>query len=679
MPQTEVELPPPDALRQLATRVRFTASQLAALGIVKPALAPYFLELDRCPYVSDRSIGDTPLESHPLLDTPGGVILVSPASVSTAIRSVLISTAIRSGMGNAFQQAILFRQEQYTNEGAFWPASLSLSPPNEFFMRVGICKYEQGRYLQVIQVPSLFQEFPVKAFGSMEELSPAAVKFLSSEIKRFCDFVAERKDVSGAATVILTSGWGRPVWLDPGIDEEKVPSHWQYLAVSFADAGVMGVIPDAKFTDICRVLQQRQRLASDGFELQNMNGILNLFGFWKKTNGNLIPEHMLDVQPPIDILLPTDALLSARTEAVRRRDRRALRFTNGEAKVVERMAWADGNPQSIYVSVADALAARLSGTVVKGDRIWWLESGSTPEETKAWGYRTWHAVLQWIEAAGGLLIERYPDKFRVGVRRVCLVLLDSNSFERIATSDASGELLLESLAISPTSEGGIVKIAPEWLGFLRARENDAEVALAAAVFRCLAQDGPSASELGVAILQAVGSHDWRWLHAQQAVRAEERLMAAGLTHDFRAVPYSAHCLVKCGSVWNFRDRSLGVAIDGKELCLEFTTQYCDEILGSLISDVQRFCREPLCTMSAGRYQDARAEQSRWHNAIRAMRVIHRGSADESAFEQQNQINGVMRSTKIICEIAASEAPLMNARLPSQVELDEMLAKALLIF
>lgn len=164
------------------------------------------------------------------------------------------------------------------------------------------------------------------------------------------------------------------------------------------------------------------------------------------------------------------------------------------------------------------------------------------------------------------------------------------------------------------------------------------------------------AELGVAVADAVRSRDWRWLHAQQAVHAEHQLMAAGLTRDFHAVPYSAQCLVKCGSVWNFRDRSLGVAIDGNEECLAFVRGYCDEILRSLIADIHRFERQSLCVMSAARYQDARAEQSRWRHTIRAMRVIQGRSADESAFEHQNQINAVMRAAKIICEIAASEAP-----------------------
>ena len=105
--------------------MRFSDAELAEIGIVKTALTSYILEPDQFSYVSDRSIGDTPLEFHPLLRTPGALILVSPANVSTAVRSVLISTAIRGGMGDAFQEAILIRQERYTDEGSFWPVPLS--------------------------------------------------------------------------------------------------------------------------------------------------------------------------------------------------------------------------------------------------------------------------------------------------------------------------------------------------------------------------------------------------------------------------------------------------------------------------------------------------------------------------------------------------------------------------
>jgi hypothetical protein len=144
-PMANIELPSPVALRQLADRVRFTDADLKQIAVIKEALTPYILDPDHFPHVSERLIGDTPLEFHPLLRTPSDLILVSPANVSLAVRSVLIMTALRGGMGDAFQEAILERQEQYSESGHFWPVRpVLLSSPDRFFIRISVGTYEPG-------------------------------------------------------------------------------------------------------------------------------------------------------------------------------------------------------------------------------------------------------------------------------------------------------------------------------------------------------------------------------------------------------------------------------------------------------------------------------------------------------------------------------------------------------
>ncbi len=137
--------------------------------------------------------------------------------------------------------------------------------------------------------------------------------------------------------------------------------------------------------------------------------------------------------------------------------------------------------------------------------------------------------------------------------------------------------------------------------------------------------------------------------------------------------------MKCRSVWNFRDRALGGEIDGKKECLAFIFQYIDEMLQSLITDIRRYDRAELCVMCAKCHQDARREQTLWRRTIRAMRAIHGDSGDANALKRQFEINAVMRSAKVICEIAACEAPISGAAQPSRTEVDEMFAKSLLIF
>src|SRR5262249_58951576 len=130
-------------LQHLAERVRFTDAELARLGIAKDALTPFVIDPDDLPYVSDRDIGDTPLEFHPLLARPGAVILASPSNVSLAVRSVLISTALGGGMGESFQEAIQQRQERFADESHFWPVpEISLSSLKRFSMRASVGSYE---------------------------------------------------------------------------------------------------------------------------------------------------------------------------------------------------------------------------------------------------------------------------------------------------------------------------------------------------------------------------------------------------------------------------------------------------------------------------------------------------------------------------------------------------------
>jgi hypothetical protein len=683
-PSATIELPSPLGLRHLADRVKFTCVELTKLGIRDETLTPYILASHQFADVSSQPIGDTPLEFRPLLRTPAATVLVSPQNVSTAIRATLIMGALRGGMGDAFQQAILNRQERWIDQGQFWPVSpISLPPADRFLMRTIVRQHEPGRYLQVIQVPDVFGDFPRSAFASVRPLSSEATRSLASLIEGFWDFTKKQEDVRSTATVVVVSGWGGLQEVIPAINDDKAPPNWQFLAASFADLLVMGVVPDMKLDDVLRVLRQRDRLAADGFEFQNLSGALNLLGFWKSTGGNLIPDHILEMRPPTVIMLPTDSLLALRIDCARRRDCRTLPLPGGGATLVERMERSDKEElQSVYVSPSDVEARRFSSAVVNAGRVWWLDFGTAPQKDWEWLYRCMNASLQWIEAVGQKVAEQFPIAFPIGVRRVCVGVPSATELGRILDSEIFGTPIIDTLAIKQTLEGGIVEVLPGWLPYLSLRENVAEVALLAAIFKCLSLPGkqePSFADLLDILLRAVGSADWRWLHLLHTDRIEDRLAAAGPTRPFRAVPYSAHTLVKCGSVWNFRDRSLGGEMEGKQECLTFIRQYVDEMLRSLIADIRRFSRVALCVMSAECHQGARAEQTLWRHTIRAMRAIHRSPGDVDALKRHSEINAVLRAAKIICEIAACEASVSDERQPSRIEVDEMFAKALLIF
>jgi hypothetical protein len=684
-PQGPVAVPSIETLKRLARRVRFSDADLTRLGIDKAVLTPFIIAPRHFRHVSDCEPGNSPLEFHPLLDTSSGLVVASPAGISLAVRAALVSAAKLGGTDNALLYLLLKRQQEYSEATGFWPGrTLDLSPPDKHFLRGAAWQFAVGHFVQVIQVPVTFEHFPGLAFGSVVELGEDASKAVANQVHEFWKILAQQPECRKSVTVLLTSGWGTPHSLAPPIDDHEAPKSWQFLSLSFADAAVLGACEDGAFGNIVRILQQVDRLEADGFEFLNPNGILNLFGFWRLTGGNLIPEHLWQIAPPYHLSMPTDGLLKPRIEATKKTDIRALPLPEGEFKTVQRIDWTEDDPKPIYGSVEAAVKGGMLGAVAFGKHVWWVESIPAPGENREWRYRVWRGVLEWLAAVGPHVVSAFPLAYPPATSRVDIAVPANSAFEQIDTETRKTQALSKTLTASAPDNNHTshIRIADEWLAFLVQPENDAEIELVSTILESFADPVHPIphTDLAKQVLSAVESRDWRWMHARRAITPIDRLTGHGLVDSFHRIPLSAASLAKCGSIWGLRARSEGLEISGEEECRSFLTLYRNHILDELIDQVRRFDRKKLVTLAAESYQAARAEQQRWRGTIRALRAINGVvAADANAFKRQNEINAVQRAAKSICEIAACEAPDSEGLNPSRPELEELYAKSLLLF
>ncbi len=686
-PAGVIHLPSKERLEQLARRVRFRSDGLRKLGIDPNELSKFVLKDEEFRHISDREAGDTPLDFRPLLQDGEWFTVAAPSNIAVAVRAVLIGAAVSGGMKQTLQWRLLEQQERYSEATGFWPMShIQLSPPNKYGMRASVCSFRPGQFLHIVQLPVQFDGFPDGGFAAVRRLPDEANKFLGDDIERFWRFTAEQADCRWSATVLLLSGWGCPHAVAPPIDESKVPEHWNFLPLSFADAAILGACDDGKFSDIFRMLKQRDMLEKQGFSLANPNGLLNLFGFWKGTNGNLIPEHMWEMIPPCNIIIDVGEILRPRHEGIRRQDQRALPLPEGGYKVVQRKDWGPYGIRPIYANVQDLSESRLTGAISVAGRTWWIETTAREGEPRSWRYQIWNAVVEWLAEIAPTLIREQPTIFPLGAYRVRIELPDDAQFH---TGAVDGHLpdsvpLPETVGFkmdTGAARCGIVSVSVDWPGYLRSAKNIAEVELVAAALEAFldkSKSGATRAQIVEMVNATIGSPDWRWLHAQEPDTPLQRLAGRGLIDGFRDIAFSAHALAKCGAVWAFRDRKKGSEIDGEAPCREFLTEYRDHVLASIVSDVRRFDRRALVEAAARRFQAARHEQSRWRGTIRALRSIRGANADQDAFTRQNEINGVQRAAKGICEIAACEAAQDGGLKPSRVEVDELFAKTLLL-
>lgn len=675
-PMGVLSVPDADVLSALAKRVRFTDQDLIRLGIPESALSVFFLPAENYPHVSDRSIGDTPLEIRPIIASPNSIVVASPPNISLAVRYLMVHVALSGGMDRLLNDRMMIEQQKYSELSGFWPFPLQMEGPNQHGMRGCVAEYDSGRYLHVIQIPTTFDGFPEYGFGSVRSLGDEANKFIAADVERFWKFCIERRDFRRGTSVLLLSGWGVPHSFQPPIPNDSPPG-WHYLALSFADAAVLGACEDGRITSIVRLLEQQDKLERDGFEFLNPNGILNLFGFWRTTRGNLIPEHLTEIKPPANIVLPTDELLTPRIEAAKNRDFKALPLSKDDWRFVQRLDWDDPDDlKPIYASLDDVSSARLLGVTSFEGRHWWLQTDAGTAQNRDWQYRVWHAVMQWLGEVVPKVVRKLPDSFPAGSFRFELVPPKSREVD-----GASGPTARFAGIVATPSNGDVkVELQADWMKRLRNPHNDAEVELVATMLHgvCRGQAAVSRTDLVAAVLEVVGSSDWRWLHARQVNTPGDGLESCGIIGSFREIGMSALSLAKCQSIWGFRSREESSEIVGEAECCRFLLEYGIHLRDKLINQLREFDRTQLCVLAGSHYQRARAEQSRWRKTIRALRAIHGPAADVHAFEKQNAINALQRATKAICEMAACEAPLVGGRQPGFSDLQELSASALLL-
>lgn len=676
-----VTLPHTAALKQIARRVIFTPRELEQLAINPKALSPFILEDEQLSLIGSNEVGETPLEFHPLLPARKDILVASPASISLAVRAVLVQAAIDGGIGDLFHLLVLKAQERYAESTGFWPTiRINLSEPDRDFLRASVCQYDRDRFLHVMQLPCDFNGFPGQGFMTTRRLSDRANETIQEDIGRFWELLKAQPDVSDSATILLMGGWGPPQIVHPTFDAASAPPHWQLVIMGFSDAAILGACDDGKLRDILRMNRIETRHLQDEYTFVNPNGLLNLFGFWKSTGGSIVPDNMADMLPPAFIRLPTDSLLEPRREGIVRRDYRSLPTPDGAFKTVQRRDWGKDSNKPIYASVKELEADTLAGVFAFSGRTWWIETPRREGQNLKFAYNVWNGVLEWLAAVAPTIVERFPNVFPSQAVKVTLTPPDHGAVHKVATADiplgAPGDNTID---VSLNQTGAALLIREEWLASLRSAENGAETSLIAAVLHGVAGDlSPGRAALRRAVEEAIASKDWRWMHAREALTPLDRLAGRGLVREFEPIRFSALAFAKVGSVWKFRDRGSGLEVSGEDDCKQFLVEYRDSLLASIVAQIRQFNRQALTIALARAYQAARYEKFTWRTSIRALRAIQGGKADLTAFERQNEVNAVQRMAKALAEIAACEAGLEGDRLPGKADLEEMYANAMLL-
>jgi len=676
-PWSPIAVPKAPHLRTLAERVRFSWDELAALEIEPGSLGLFTLDQATAPTIIDVVGGDSVLEAQPLIATPDGIIVVSPANISTAVRSLLIDVAVNGGMAKALQKRLFDIQSQRVTEGSFLRLYGPAYSHSGLIIRQYATELSTGRHLHVLQGTEGFDGWPNTRFGTMSS-NDALCEMVAKDIAHVRQECMSKPGFRQGITFLILGGWGNGCAF-----EFDRPPDWPVVFLEPSDAAVLGFCDDASPADIWRLHRQVGFVAEQGFQLEGANGIVNLFEWWRKTDWSLVPPHMVDLVPPMQVHYDTDLLLGARKESALKAGRRTIPHPRGGQRFAVRMQRevVAGPLEPIYSVLPTATERRLSGAVVHDNVAWWVEHGAAPAGHGMAVFETWKAALKWLH----LVMPAFLEAFDLREARLPSLLieldvqaLDDESFGDLTEADIWATLHTE---IDTSTRTARLRIEALWHRGLHRSDNLAEALLATKMLEALAVlSGVETSPETIRdlVVKTAQTPDTRWRHMLKAHNAVDHLSALGLIEKFRPTPQSAGGLVKCGAAWAVRDRSEGGVITGKAECAAFLKDHAAHLLKTLRNGAQMFDRRNLIVASLRAVQGAQAEQRGWAVSARALRAIHGIEGDfDASFRTASEINAVIRGSSLLVELAMAESPTDGGLAVGRMDQEEMRAHAVL--
>lgn len=679
----DIPLPAQRHIDRIASLGILTWEDIRYLPFEAELLDPFVLADERRSEIGNVAPGDSHLEFQPFTWTAEGLVVALPCNISTCVRALLIDCAVQHGMEKSLSKRLLDVQAARSDEGGITRLSrLPVLSVKGQPVRQSLYEESAGRYVHLLQVVDPFDDWPNLGFGNVVPDNAGTTALIVESAKALRKLAMQQENFREGISFVVLGGWGRARALSVPHDPEL--RDWGLIFVEPRDAATIGISDNTNMADLWRLKKLESKIEEQGFELFGANGLLNLFALWKETDYTLIPERLIDLKPPSLFNFPTDLLFKVRQEAARRDDRRSILHPDGNFRKVARLDRSNSfdKLEPIYASLDDVRKGELIAACLHtGYPVWLhLNSGGNPDRSFD-EYETWRAALKWLS----IVLPPFLDRYRDPSDRPLLIEFKVEWPEESTPQTATDEQIDGSIVVKIDDTTGFAKMTlrPDWQRGLRRANNYAEVSLAVTLLATildLSGKRYERRELSDLVVSAVGSDDIRWRHSFIADRPVTQLRALGLLPKFQRVSPSAIALAKCGAVFRVRDRSEGNKILGADACFEFLMAHNQQTLQELCSQIASFDRQQLVTKALAMMQSAEAEGKIWALSARALRAIYGSGADDNAsFEERSKVNAVIRGCSILAEMAASHGALTDGRDVGTMDLDDLLALALLHF
>ncbi len=691
-PTREIRLPSAAEVVRRAHAITFTRGQLDALGVTREAVEPFILRDKDKRALRQESIGHTSLERRPLVDFGDELILGLPHAVSPAIRRFVLSELRQLDLLNEFGRTLADVQARQVDREALFELKgervyLDLPAPDRAMpsLHSWLLKYDVNKYLHVVLLHdnmgwlddeglSSFMMYPENLRANLEEY-----------LNRTADHCRLLPDFVEGMTLLVIGGLGRGLFLDLG----GWPHQWRSSVIRISDLLMLANEPDRPITRYLKCIKQKEWVEDKGVSVINANGDYNFYCSWRNMNYQLVPYDFRVAEGSV-LLVSTDMVLPVRTEVRRLADRHVLEMPDGTYWPVVRFGrdvyFKSMEDRPIYASLGHLRMGTLAGAVETARGPSWLvaEPREGGEEVRRLLYDVWSGFIGLYDRLVSEVENLCPDAPAGPVE----IRLD---FSEVTVPDEHAKPQLVEVIGEPGVRVDLqqrtarVRFPSSFLTHFQQPENTGERLVVRSIAKGLVslhrrvQAGIDEAILDDLTDRVIGGAGTRILHLFHTYYPIEQLLLQQ-RHELVFLAREDLSFLRLGLSEGCTTAQPGTSIVSKAECNDFLHKVVDKLWNQLRILLRQFDRASVARKVIEAHEAILQDRDQWRRTAQAVLALYAPDGDVFAVAHERELDRskVSVCVRTILEMAVCECPQVGGRQLSRWDLDELLAKAVLL-
>ena len=676
-----------DRLARCRAFVRFTESELNALGISREHLRAFEFDLRASAEVRNDAMFHTGLERRPVVFRGEATFLLLPTAIGSAVTRFVIEEISAIGQLDTLELAVskeygrLFRRSPLLGEGPAAPIHFQRIEGG--WIAAAIAEVDIGRFLSFVFVVEDLNGFPETGYSGTNVLTESVESAVSFHIKSAADHAAKTPGFKGGITLLAVCGIGRRIAFSAPRD---IPDGWRLETISGFDLFTLCWVPSFDGISLFRLSESQQRLREEGVELLNANGILNLVAWGRQLKGHLVPHSEMprefaDKGGEKLVLIEQNAVRVLRHEVLTTFDPRRVLDINGQWTPVRRSGkslFVEDNDAPLYVSEGDLARGRLRSVYVSKSRPYWLECCYPEDAPKDSAFEHWEMLNTWLRRAIPVIdrectsLPAGPIEFEVRFAEI-----EGNTLGMKPPISEADLRSLVSIVPGKCSAAVRVEVNKGFDDGLQRPENFAE----RVIVEGLVAGASSVSRVPLALCDQARlvnsicpNMEARFMHRFEA-RSYREFVPRERSHQPLLIDEMDAGMYRVGLGWRVRARELGADVRGVEKCKSFLNSLVGTVLDDLCDELRRFDRRQIIDALLRNHETIECDRARWRRTASANIAIHcdGGLAVGTIVQHESTLNASAIASRVLLEAAVCECPLTGGWHPGALDLTRLMA------